>query len=99
MQFRLLGENGRLIRMNTIMRFLRSDAPTGIKIMLISIAPAILGMIPLLLYIIFGPANGNPIGLGLLFVAGIAVSMLGFLLGLLWLLVGHLLNRSRTGQP
>lgn len=98
MQFRLLGEDGRLTSVNAIIRFLRSDAPTGLKIMVLSMAPAVLGTIPLLLYIIFGPADGNPIGLGLLFVAGIAIGFLGFMLGLLWLIVENLLNRG-TGQP
>jgi len=82
---------------NAIIRFLRGDAPTGLKIMVISMVPAILGMLPLLLYSIFGSADGNPIGLGMLFVAGMAIGFLGFMLGLLWLIVENLLNR--IGQP
>jgi hypothetical protein len=34
------------------------------------------GYLPLQLYIIFGPADGNPIGLGLLMVMGMMLGMM-----------------------
>ena len=37
---------------------------------------------PLLLYVIFGPKDGNPIGLGLLMVFGCPLGLLLLLLGL-----------------
>jgi len=37
---------------------------------------------PLLLYVIFGPKDGNPIGLGLLMVFGVPVGVLLFVIGL-----------------
>lgn len=45
------------------------------------------GIAPLLLYILFGPADGNPIGLGLLFVFTAPFAILGSgiaLIGLWW---------------
>lgn len=53
----------------------------------LGLAIAAMGYLPLQLYILFGPRDGNPIGLGLLFVvglfAGIAVVGIG-LISLLW---------------
>ena len=37
---------------------------------------------PLLLYIVFGPADGNPIGLGLLMVAGVPTGLILLVIGL-----------------
>jgi hypothetical protein len=37
---------------------------------------------PLLLYVIFGPKDGNPIGLGLLMVFGVPVGLLILIIGL-----------------
>lgn len=99
MQFRLLGEDGRLKLMDTILRFLRSDVSTGLKIIVIDIVLAPLSMLPLLIYIGLGPADGNPIGLGLLAVAGMLLGGLAFLLGLMWLLIEYFIGRSRAGQP
>lgn len=82
--------------MNALIRFLRSDARTGLKIMVVSMAPFLICTVPLLLYIIFGPSDGNPIGLGLLFVAGFAISTLGFLIGVFWLVLEQCF---RAGQP
>lgn len=81
--------------MNGLVRFLRSDAQTGLKIMVVSMAPVLITMLPLLLYAVFGPSDGNPIGLGLLFVAGLALSMLGFLIGVIWLIGAQFLKDRR----
>ena len=40
-----------------------------------------LGVAPLLVYILLGPSDGNPIGLGLLAVLAVAVSGIGMLIG------------------
>ena len=44
---------------------------------------AVIGYTPLQLYILFGPSDGNPIGLGMLFVigmlAGLFVIAIGFI--------------------
>jgi len=40
-----------------------------------------LGVAPLLVYILLGPRDGNPIGLGLLAVLAVAVSGIGMLIG------------------
>ena len=44
------------------------------RIALLGIAVFALCVTPLLLYILFGPADGNPVGLGLLMVAGTLLS-------------------------
>ena len=38
---------------------------------------------PLLLYMIFGPKDGNPIGLGLLMVFGVPLGLLILIIGLM----------------
>jgi hypothetical protein len=65
---------------------------SGLKIMAWSVALGVAGVLPLLLYIAFGPADGNPIGLGLLAVAAVPVAGVGLAVGLIMLLVrqfGH----------
>jgi hypothetical protein len=54
------------------------------------------GMIgPLLLYIAFGPADGNPIGLGLLAALGVPVAGVLLLTGLVQLAAGAFSARGR----
>lgn len=45
---------------------------------------ACIGILPLLLYILFGPKDGNPIGLGLLFFFTSPIVVVGVTTGLLW---------------
>ena len=47
----------------------------GLMVMAVSVAP-------LLLYIIFGPADGNPIGLGLLMFLGVPTGLILTVIGL-----------------
>lgn len=47
-----------------------------------------LGYAPLQLYIFFGPADGNPIGLGLLFVLGMFAGMVVMAIGLIKTIIG-----------
>lgn len=59
----------------------------GLRIVAISLALGLIGVLPLLLYIALGPKNGNPIGLGLLAMLAIPVATIGVLAGLIWLVV------------
>ena len=53
-----------------------------------------LSIAPLLLYVVFGPADGNPIGLGLLMVFGTWVFGAGVLVGALIWAIGIARGRS-----
>jgi hypothetical protein len=68
---------------------------SGAKLVLLSLALGAIGTLPLLLYIQFGPADGNPIGLGLLAVATIPIAGFGLLFGLVRMVV-ELLLRERS---
>ena len=67
---------------------------SGLKIMAWSAALGVAGVLPLLLYIAFGPADGNPIGLGLLAVAAVPVAGVGLAVGLIMTLVQHIGRRG-----
>lgn len=54
------------------------------------------GLAPLLLYIAFGPADGNPIGLGLLALAAVSVAVPGFVVGVTVAVVRTVLGRRRV---
>ena len=56
---------------------------TGLRIIIASIAFGLAGILPLLLYIGFGPPDGNPVGLGLLAVAAVPLAVMGVLVGLI----------------
>jgi hypothetical protein len=66
---------------------------SGKQLIVTSAALGGAGILPLLLYVAFGPADGNPIGLGLLAVAAIPLACVGILAGLVKLLV-ELSHRS-----
>jgi len=53
------------------------------------------GYLPLQLYIVFGPRDGNPIGLGLLAVIAIPLGLAVCAVGLIKLVVGHFVGRKR----
>lgn len=55
---------------------------SGRRILIGSLIFGAVGVSPLLLYVIFGPADGNPIGLGLLAMASIPLATFGVLIGL-----------------
>ena len=65
-------------------RFSNSALHPGLRVMIASVVLGALFCVPLLLYIAFGPEDGNPIGLGLLAVMGLPGAVLGFLAGLVW---------------
>ena len=56
------------------------------------LAIAVIAYLPLQLYIIFGPRDGNPIGLGLLAVIGIFLGLMVFAVGVLKRVVRHFLE-------
>lgn len=62
---------------------------SGLRILAYSLAFGVAGVAPLLLYIAFGPADGNPIGLGLLAVVAVPVGAFGVCIGLIKMLVEH----------
>ena len=66
---------------------------SGLKIVIWSIALGAAGIAPLLLYIAFGPADGNPIGLGLLAVAAVPFAAVGIVVGLIKMLVEFFAGR------
>ncbi|HEX5132863.1 MAG TPA: hypothetical protein VFX92_10280, partial [Candidatus Krumholzibacteria bacterium] len=55
---------------------------------------AAVGYLPLQLYILFGPRDGNPIGLGLLAIFAIPAGAVVTGVGLVKLVVSHFLNRK-----
>ncbi len=59
----------------------------GARITLASMALGVLCSLPILLYIRFGPADGNPIGLGLISVAGNALAAVGIAIGVVWMAI------------
>jgi hypothetical protein len=52
------------------------------KLFWIGVVVAAASLAPLLLYVVFGPKDGNPIGLGLLFFFGTPVGVILTLVGL-----------------
>jgi len=67
---------------------------SGLKIMAWSGALGFTGALPLLLYIAFGPADGNPIGLGLLAAAAVPIAGIGLAIGVIKMLVQHFGRRG-----
>lgn len=59
----------------------------GSRILLWSVVFGLAGVAPLLLYVAFGPADGNPIGLGLLAVVAVPIGTVGAGVGLIKILV------------
>lgn len=80
--------------MPLIAQFLRRPW-TGAKIMLLSLAIGVAGVLPLLLYAVLGPEDGNPIGLGLLMVAAVPVAGLGLVIGFIRLVIEQFTSRRR----
>lgn len=61
----------------------RRDAPAGHRIMVVGLCLGFLCWLPLLLYIVFGPRDGNPIGLGLLAMLGMPIAIIGASIGVI----------------
>jgi ABC-type Co2+ transport system permease subunit len=80
---------------NFVLRFFRSDVHASLKMMMISIACAVIFISPLLVYIVVGPSDGNPIGLGLLAVAGVVLGKIGLGIGAVWFLCSLFFGSNR----
>ena len=66
---------------------------SGSRILIAGIAILVLGAGPLLIYALVGPADGNPIGLGLLAVVTVPVGGILAGLGLIKMLIEWLVSR------
>src|SRR5690606_15594141 len=60
---------------------------SGTTFVVFGVAVAAAGILPLLLYTVFGPEDGNPIGLGLLALAAVAIGAMSVLAGIVKLVV------------
>jgi hypothetical protein len=56
---------------------------------------AVIGYTPLQLYILFGPSDGNPVGLGLLFVMGMLAGLFVVAIGFIRMLFQSFGNRGK----
>jgi hypothetical protein len=61
----------------------------------LGIIVAVMGYTPLQLYILFGPSDGNPIGLGLLFVIGMLAGLFVIAIGFIRMLLQFFANRGQ----
>ncbi len=60
---------------------------SGRRVLVWSLVLGAIGVTPLLLYIRFGPPDGNPIGLGLLAMISVPLATMGVVVGLLKLVI------------
>ncbi|MGB3608825.1 MAG: hypothetical protein WA987_00510 [Cellvibrio sp.] len=75
-----------LMLKNPITAILRSQSPRGIKVIALSLFLVLACAAPMMLYVVFGPEDGNPVGLGFLFAGGALIAHVGFTIGLLLLI-------------
>ncbi|WP_323814489.1 hypothetical protein [Cellvibrio sp. NN19] len=68
---------------NPIRTVMRSSSPRGVKVIALSLMLVFACAAPIMLYSLFGPADGNPILLSWLFAIGAVLAHLGFLIGIL----------------
>ena len=66
----------------------------GAKILRNSLVIGLVGAAPLLLYVLLGPADGNPIGLGLLAIVAVPIAIVGGVIGALIMMVERLKPRG-----
>jgi hypothetical protein len=64
------------------------------KFLVVGLIISGVGYLPIQLYILFGPSDGNPVGLGLLFVIGIFAGLVVFAIGIIKHTIHYLLNRK-----
>lgn len=67
---------------------------SGLKLVKVSGALGLAGVLPLALYVLLGPADGNPIGLGLLAVVTVPFASMGMAVGSVKMLVERLGRRG-----
>lgn len=70
---------------NPVSRIWHSQSPLGVKVIALSLMLVLASAVPIMLYMVFGPEEGNPMALSWLFAGGAIVSHLGFLVGILLL--------------
>lgn len=80
---------------NPVTKILSSHSQRGIKVIALSLLLVFVSAAPIMLYILLGPPEGNPVGLGLLFAAGTLVGHLGFVIGILLLLWDNFLTDNK----
>ena len=68
---------------NPIRTVMRSSSPRGIKIIALSLMLVLMCAAPIMLYSLFGSADGNPMMLSWLFAIGAVLAHLGSLIGIL----------------
>lgn len=68
---------------------------SGFKIARASIGLGLAGTMPLLLYAAIGPADGNPIGLGLLAMVTVPFALVGLAVGVIRMIVQRLMDDGR----
>ena len=71
---------------NPVSAILRSKSARGLKVIALSLLLVLVSAAPLMLYVLLGPEDGNPVILGWLFAAGAMIGHLGFAVGLIMLL-------------
>lgn len=65
----------------------------GMRVVALSLGIGLIGALPLLAYVAFGPKDGNPMGLGLLAAVAVPIATIGVFAGLVTHLVEALLRR------
>ena len=80
---------------NPVTKILQSNSQRGIKVIALSLLLVFVSAAPIMLYILLGPADGNPIGLGLLFAVGALVAHVGFVIGILMLLWDNFISKRK----
>jgi hypothetical protein len=68
---------------------------SGSRIIAGSLIAGLCGIGPLALYILFGPADGNPVGLGLLAAVTVPVVGVGLAVGFVKMLIELFVGRGR----
>lgn len=79
--------------MDSLLWFFRFSEGIGIRIIALGTVFFVVSILPLLLYIAIGPADGNPIGLGLLMVLGVVVLVVAGVVGLVVMLLEAWVSR------
>ena len=72
----------------------RSSPRTGRRILLVSAAIAVIGLLPLLLHLMLSPSRGDPAGLVLLAIGAALAALVGSGVGSRRSLLQRLLNRE-----
>lgn len=78
---------------NPITAIARSEASRGLKLIAYSLLLVFATSLPFMLYVLLGPADANPVVLGMVFAGGALLAHLGFLVGLLMLIWDHYFRR------